>query len=539
MSITSMQGSRLKKLRRLQTLYGKLKKYGLDLNSLEDLSTFPQKINEGDLRRQTYENNPNFVNFSEYVIKDELGNPVDLAAHHIEWHNFIERNRKLNRQRLCILAPRGFAKTTVCVIARLLWELPKNINQRVKIISNRDDFAQKRVVTIGHYITLDRQFKDVFGKEIIPSSFGSWGMTQLFIQRDSLSIDPTVEGCGILTTGTGSRSDFLLVDDPVDYDNSVASNATRSKVIEQFQNVWMQTISPNAWILMVATPWHKRDLIHELLTISNWTFLIQRVSDDLTHLEQIEHTPGLGLPSRIDKLFEVLPIKKLPLWGVWSKNKLESKLSEIKRYAFNRAYRMNCYMSADNKMFDRTWFRLIQVPRSSDIKIRCWDLASTEEGEGSDPDYTASSKLSYLDGRFCIEHQIAFRKGTHDTEEMIKQFAQTDGPDTVIVIEEEPGSSGKYTVDHFRTVLAGYAVYPFRPTKSKTIRAVLFQSHAEAGNIDVVNSSWTEDFFEELEAFPDGEHDDRVDSLSAAFEFIASRFLQKDSDVGGSRAVVV
>ena len=40
---------------------------------------------------------------------------------------------------------------------------------------------------------------------------------------------------------------------------------------------------------------------------------------------------------------------------------------------------------------------------------------------------------------------------------------------------------------------------------------------AEAGNIKVLRAPWNEDFFRELENFPEGSHDDIVDALSGAF----------------------
>ena len=44
-----------------------------------------------------------------------------------------------------------------------------------------------------------------------------------------------------------------------------------------------------------------------------------------------------------------------------------------------------------------------------------------------------------------------------------------------------------------------------------------FSAQAEAGNVFVLRGGWNEAWFEALEAFPDGRHDDDADSTSRAF----------------------
>ena len=54
--------------------------------------------------------------------------------------------------------------------------------------------------------------------------------------------------------------------------------------------------------------------------------------------------------------------------------------------------------------------------------------------------------------------------------------------------------------------------------KSKEERAKPVSSYAEAGNIYILNKTWTMDLLDELESFKtEGIHDDQIDSLSLAF----------------------
>ena len=55
-----------------------------------------------------------------------------------------------------------------------------------------------------------------------------------------------------------------------------------------------------------------------------------------------------------------------------------------------------------------------------------------------------------------------------------------------------------------------------RETGDKVTRAMPVSSQAEIGNVSVVKGPWLTAFFDEIEAFPYGAHDDQVDAMSGA-----------------------
>jgi predicted phage terminase large subunit-like protein len=82
-------------------------------------------------------------------------------------------------------------------------------------------------------------------------------------------------------------------------------------------------------------------------------------------------------------------------------------------------------------------------------------------------------------------------------------------------------NSGKNTIDHYRrNILPEFAFYPDKVSGSKFQRATPFSSQAEAGNVKVVKGHWNEEFFNELELFPDGKFFDQIDSCSGAFNVL-------------------
>ena len=90
-------------------------------------------------------------------------------------------------------------------------------------------------------------------------------------------------------------------------------------------------------------------------------------------------------------------------------------------------------------------------------------------------------------------------------------------------MEEEGGSSGKIAADYYaREILQGFMFRSERPTGSKEVRAGPFSTAAENGNVFLVRGDWINEFLDEAEAFPEGEHDDQVDACSGAINILNS-----------------
>jgi predicted phage terminase large subunit-like protein len=170
-------------------------------------------------------------------------------------------------------------------------------------------------------------------------------------------------------------------------------------------------------------------------------------------------------------------------------------------------------------LFRREWFQIVdEAPAKGMRVVRFWDLAATESGAKNDPDYTVGMMIGVKDGVYYVLDVRRARVSPLQVERLITQTAALDGTEIPIVIEEEPGSSGKSLIDHYRRdVLLGYTLRAVRPTGSKVTRAGPVASAAEAGNLKLVRGPWIADLLEELEVFPQGAHDDAVDAMSGAF----------------------
>jgi predicted phage terminase large subunit-like protein len=177
-------------------------------------------------------------------------------------------------------------------------------------------------------------------------------------------------------------------------------------------------------------------------------------------------------------------------------------------------------MPSAGNYFRREWFEVINVlPQGWRKVCRYWDRAATKPNEtNKDPDWTRGLLLyKYQNGL----HVVADLKSLRDTplavERLVKNTALQDGHGISQIGEQDPGSAGVADAGNFARMLQGFNVRLRKVTQDKETRAKPVSAQSEAGNIKVLRAPWNEEFFNELENFPEGSHDDIVDTLSGAF----------------------
>jgi len=221
--------------------------------------------------------------FCEHVMRDAQGRPWHQAPFHQEWQALLPRK---GPARVLIGAPRESAKTSQLAIARVIWELGRNPDLRVKIITSTDDLAADIVAAIADHILRNPRVQHVF-PHLKPASAGLWPKpgarsNRLVVARQSRDKDPSVSGHGILSTGAGGRADLLIFDDVVDYRNAVASPTLRGRVAQSLLEVWINQLGPTGRALYVGTVWHEDDLTMQLKANPEWTVWWRPARDEVT-----------------------------------------------------------------------------------------------------------------------------------------------------------------------------------------------------------------------------------------------------------------
>lgn len=195
------------------------------------------------------------------------------------------------------------------------------------------------------------------------------------------------------------------------------------------------------------------------------------------------------------------------------------------------------------KVFDRAWFEIVtaapsgrvepipfylpraqaqQLSRDRQYEVRFWDFAASEKKtKGDDPDWTVGLKLRRIHGKYYVMDVIRVRATPGDVKTLMKNIASQDGLYCAIRWEEEGGSSGKFASTDLIEWMSGYDARGVRPQGDKVVRAQGASAQAEATNIKLIlDKEWNEPFLTELHHFPDADHDDMVDALSGAFNFL-------------------
>lgn len=202
-----------------------------------------------------------------------------------------------------------------------------------------------------------------------------------------------------------------------------------------------------------------------------------------------------------------------------------SKLKALPRHERERLLDGNWDAKPDaGDYFQRGWFQVVKVPPVCEKWVRYWDRAATVPSPSNpDPDYTAGGLLGRTaEGRIVIAHVERERLTPHGVETLILNTASRDGKHVLIGLEQEPGASGKSEGQYLVKRLQGYnsRLCPKRTRKEQDWGPLSAQ--AQAGNVMIVEGSWNEPLFNELESLPNGAHDDQADAISGAFNLLVS-----------------
>ncbi|MDD5542904.1 MAG: hypothetical protein PHX83_06985 [Acidobacteriia bacterium] len=213
----------------------------------------------------------NFAAFMEYCIDDsEIGGPVTMQWFHDEWIAALESN-----PRVLIIAPRAHAKSTI-VIARVVWELGRNPNLRIKIACEDQPAAVKRLGEIKRHIEKNPKVKEVF-PDLRPSD-DNWSKTSMTVVRKLIDKEPSVEAQGVLGGATGGRLDILIGDDIVGRRNALTTPALRESVKQAWYSDWMNLGGPESRVWMIGTLWHRSDITHEIMENAEWKVCFYAIS---------------------------------------------------------------------------------------------------------------------------------------------------------------------------------------------------------------------------------------------------------------------
>lgn len=411
--------------------------------------------------------------------------------------------------RLIISMPPRHGKSELCSVWLPVWILDRWPEKKVMALSYGADLAEE----------FGQRVRDIIMEDADPDEGQGLLNPKCHIRKDSARVNRflTVSGGGMRSVGLGGAvygrgADILLLDDYYKNLEEAMSETKRLSVFNWFATVAMSRIQKNGSAIIVATRWGTEDLSAQMLALtgSKWEEI---------NLAAFATNDNDALGRKVGE----------PLWPEFYD---ESRLNELREtmgsFLFSAIYQQAPKKTASAN-FDRDWIiKEKHAPPLENLRLlRSWDFAGTEAAG----DFTAGYKLA-LDvttNHFWILEGKSVQYSPAKVEALVSATAEDDGIETSILIEQEPGSSGKTVIEHYLShVLKGYAAYSVRQTGDKFTRALPFFAACEFKRVHMIEGAWNDKFLDQCTEMPDGKNDDDVDAVVNGY----NRFFAKVAKAG-------
>ena len=315
---------------------------------------------------------------------------------------------------------------------------------------------------------------------------------------------------GVQGAVTGRGADLLIIDDPHSEQDALSDTAL-DQAYEWYTSGPRQRLQPGGAIVIVMTRWSVKDLTGKLM---------KKQSEIKADQWEVVEFPA------------IMPSGK-PVWpGFWSLPELESVKASLSASKWNAQWQQ-APVSQEGSIIKREWWQIWEEKDIPDLHhiIQSYDTAFSKRETA---DYSAITTWGvFYPKANNVPHLILMdaKRGRWDFPEL-KKMAYKEykywEPETVII---EAKASGLPLTHELRQI--GVPVVNFTPSKGqdKHVRVNSVAPLFESGMIWTPDTRWSEDVIEECAAFPYGDHDDLVDSMTqAVMRFRQGNFLRLKDD---------
>lgn len=194
--------------------------------------------------------------FAEFVMRDELTNkPITQAGPHVAWHRLADQHA-----RILLWSHVEAGKTQQLSILRTLWQLGRNPELRFLLLSNTKNQATKIADVLRQYVEQSAELHDVF-PDLQPGE--PWGTNAFSVKRATMSKDYSVQTSGVHGNIQGARLDRAILDDVLDYENTLTEDA-RKGLIDWYLSAVAGRYVEGCRVIGVGTAFHPKDILHFL-----------------------------------------------------------------------------------------------------------------------------------------------------------------------------------------------------------------------------------------------------------------------------------
>lgn len=455
---------------------------------------------------------------------------------------FLETRGEQGIGRLIILEPPRYGKTEEAARLFPAWVLGKLPDTRVIITSYGADLAQDDSRAVRNYVLSDR-YQAVFGGRSVYED-------PVMLSEDSRSkanwdlADPYrggVVAAGIGGGITGKGANLLVIDDPFKSREDAESESYRRKVMDWYRSVAYQRLEDGGAVVIMHTRWHPDDLVGQLLKLMG--------SDDpLTDQWTVVCLPAIAYedadyPTTPEQMTENLlrgiyipyqdPLGRKPGEPLWPEKFGENDLARKRANTDDLEW-----SSLDQQLprpqsggfFDEGNIRIIEQAPEKLTWCAYIDLA-LGESKTSDLNAVIALTLDPASGDVIGRDLIQVR----DLDEFMRQvaFAMREPKNKKVIwgVEDVAFQSRVFKEFIKDPLLARVAIERVKPDGDKVTRARPVQLRAREGHFALVRGPWNLTAIRQLVAFPNGRHDDIVDTISGGVQMIAAIGEKRESEI--------
>lgn len=403
--------------------------------------------------------------------------------------NFIETENNVPYEILVIHTPPQHGKSQTITETLPSWYLGKNPDNRVIEISYNETFAIKFGKRNRSKI---REFGgDIFGIDISKDSskaleFEIEGHTGGMISR------------GVGTGVTGNPANLLIIDDPIKNKQEASSKSRRDLIYDEWLMSFRTRLAPNAKVILIMTRWHEDDLAGRLLDEETNIRYLRFPCECEDENDLLHRHIGDSLCPEIGKDKEWLDVMK------------STMLSESGSMTWNALYQGRP-TAIEGNIIERDWWQYYDdLPENMVQWVMSVD-ASFKDDDTSDfvaiQVWAKSGTNYYLVD--AVKKHLNFPNTILEIRRLRAQYEECK----VTLIEDKANGSAIITM--LRSEMSG--IIAVLPNGSKMSRVQAILGAIESGNVYLPrNKRFTNDFVDECSSFPNGVHDDQVDSMSQA-----------------------
>ena len=209
-----------------------------------------------------------------------------------------------------------------------------------------------------------------------------------------------------------------------------------------------------------------------------------------------------------------------------SRTSLDRTRAEIGSLMFSAQYQQRP-VPPEGNLIKREWFRFydqLPPPNPGDQIVQSWDIASTV---GDASDYSVCTTWRIIGADYYLIDVFCGRLLYPDLRRRVIGLAEKYGATIILIERALPGLALLQELRMHPDVLPGM-IRPIgiKPEGSKQERMAAQSAKIEAGHVHLPKyADFLDVFLLEVLAFPNGKHDDQVDSLSQLLKWVGgSRF---------------